>query len=142
MPSRHTGLNARQPQEPPYGGSPTTSPDLVSDGPEVVPGAVELMRAGFEPTESLTGAAWISQVWPEEHRAKLQETRTARIIDPADEDVWFIRSPWPGISTDEALTIVWANLPRGEEDSWHALARAILAWPASKAVEAYQATSE
>lgn len=142
VPAKHTGLNATQPQEPSYGGSPTTSPELISDGPEVVPGALELMRAGFEPLESLTGAAWISQVWPEDHRSKLHETRKARIIDPSDEDVWFIRSPWPGISTEDALSIVWANLPRDDEDSWYALAGAILAWPASKAVEAYNAVSE
>jgi hypothetical protein len=114
------------------GATPAAAPELITDGPETLPGAAELIRAGFEPLESMTGASWVAEAWPDEDRASLPESRLDRIFEPRDETVWFVRSPWPGISVDDALTIIWAALPRTEE-RWCEIAQEVLAWPEDRA---------
>ncbi len=39
-----------------------------TQGPDVVPGVTELRRLGVEPVEECTGALWVADVWPDDHR--------------------------------------------------------------------------
>jgi hypothetical protein len=82
-----------------------------------VPGKGALMAAGFEPIESLTGSTWIAEVWPDEHRRWLVETREAWLEQSTDSRVWFVRSPWQAIDAGQVISLIWANLA-GAEQNW------------------------
>lgn len=88
--------------EPLNGRSPLPEDDdevhaLVIEPPESVPGAAGLLAEGFVALEGLTGATWVGEAWPEEHRRLLPETRAAWLTDLDDGKLWFVRSPWPTI---------------------------------------------
>jgi hypothetical protein len=112
------------------GDEPSSSSDLPQ--PEQVParelpGALEFVDAGFEPLEELTGVTWIGEHWPAEHRRSLTETRSENLAFDHDV-VWFVRSPWPSLTAAEAISLVWAHLPREDENAWPAVAQQILSW--------------
>jgi hypothetical protein len=130
--SRFSGLNKSGRVASSSGRPAQTERGLPAIGPVTLEGGIELIQDGFDPIESLTGSDWIATVWPEEHRRSLPETRVELLNPGADEVVWFVRSPWHGISTTDALSLVWANLGR-DESMWPAEADAILHWPASHA---------
>jgi len=97
------------------------------------------MADGFTPIENLTGVFWIAEVWPEEHRRSVPETRTEWAGLQPGERVWFLRSPWAGLSVGEALSVVWTVLRRNtdvrevDDSAWPAMAARVLAWPAERA---------
>jgi hypothetical protein len=106
----------------------------ITDGPETVPGAAELIAAGFEPIESLTGAVWVATVWPEEHRRTIPETRPGWLDEHSDGLVWFVRSPWPDIAPSDVLSILWVTLDWSTEESeQRTLAAQVLSWTAERA---------
>jgi len=127
LPDERHGLNDQR------AARPTTAPQTHypgTAGPESVPGAAEVIAEGFRPIEQLTGIYWVLSVWPDEHKRALTESRA----DSASEDglLWFIRSPWRGVSPEDALTVVWNNLPRDQEPNWPAIAAGVLAWTQSR----------
>jgi hypothetical protein len=73
------------------------------------PGAHELIGQGFIPLEDLTGDEEIVHVWPADHRYDVAETRTrAPSLDPTDDGrYWLVRSPWPAVSTEDVIDLVW-----------------------------------
>jgi hypothetical protein len=80
-------------------------------GPQAVHGVAAIIAEGFEPIESLTGILWIVEVWPAADKRSVPETRSGWLGEQPDSELWLIRSPWPDISTSDALSLVWANLP-------------------------------
>jgi hypothetical protein len=57
--------------------------------------------------------------------------------DDSDGRLWLVRSPWAGISALDALSLVWANLPRDpSEPEWPAIARQVLGWDQDRAKKA------
>jgi hypothetical protein len=102
-------LNARPPE-------PEDDDDqlyrLVVEHPETVPGAAELVDEGFVALGRLTGGTWFVEVWPEEHRRALPETRSVLLADNANAKVWFVRSPWPSISPTHVVSLVYASQTR------------------------------
>lgn len=108
-------------------------------GPETVDGAAKILAAGFVPIETLTGAFWILKQWPEQHRRSVPETRLQWLDGQPDGRLWFVRSPWNGLSASQVLSVVWANLPREDESRWPEIAGDLFTWTESQAVEAYRA---
>jgi hypothetical protein len=107
--------------------------------PETVAGAHELIAAGFEPIETLTGACWVVDHWPEEHRRFVPESRPEWLDSRPDGRLWFVRSPWDGLSAGQVLSVVWANLPRDEEPRWPRMTGDILRWTETQAHAAFGA---
>lgn len=99
---------------------------LVIEPTETVPGATELLAEGFVPLGSLTGGTWVAEAWPDEHRRVMPETRAALLTDMDDGKVWFVRSPWSGISPANALALVYVSQSRTDPDVWLDEASAIL----------------
>lgn len=108
-------------------------------GPETVDGATEIMAAGFAPIETLTGAFWVVNQWPEQHRRSVPETRPEWIDGQSDGRLWFVRSPWDGLSASQVLSVIWAHLPREDESQWPEIAGDILTWTQTRALEAFRA---
>jgi hypothetical protein len=99
---------------------------LVITPAESVRGAAELLAEGFVALEGLTGMRSVVDAWPDLHRRALPETRAASLTDFDDDEIWFVRSPWPSISPADALAMVWAGLARVGTDSMPGDAIAVL----------------
>jgi hypothetical protein len=134
---QYIGLNENAPTPDPPGLLPPPP------GPETVPGATSVIAEGFEPLESLTGAAWVINVWPAGDKRSVPETRPEWLDDDSDGRLWLVRSPWAGISALDALSLVWANLPRDpSEPEWPAIARQVLSWDQDRARNALAEMSQ
>jgi hypothetical protein len=103
-----------------------------------VAGAAEIMAAGFAPLETLTGVFWVVNHWPEQHRRSVPETRPEWIDGQPDGRLWFVRSPWDGLSASQVLSVIWAHLPREDESQWPEIAGDILTWTQTRALEAFR----
>jgi hypothetical protein len=79
-----------------------------------LPLAVPQFPLGFEPWEEFTGASWLFDLWPEEHRMVLAETRRPQIDDDPDAQIELLASPWPSLNLKEALIVLW----RWAERDW------------------------
>ena len=66
-----------------------------ADGPDVVPGVAELRKLGFEPVEEYTGALLVAEMWPDEHRRFVPETRELWLEQEPELSgrLWLLRSP-------------------------------------------------
>lgn len=87
-----------------------------ADGPGVVPGVAELRQLGFEPVEEYTGVLLVAEMWPDEHRRFVPETRELRLEDEPQLGgrLWLLRSPWPGWTLRETFAAMWRWLERPE----------------------------
>ena len=132
----HQPLSEYAPAKPPL---PSSDPEPASLPASSVVGAAELIAAGFEPLELLTGSDWIAVDWPNQRKRALPESRPDRLPDGADEQVWFVKSPWPSLAPFDALGVIWANLPRDDDVSRAEAAREILRWSDERAVAAFVA---
>jgi len=128
-------LSEYAPAKPPL---PNTDPEPESLPPSSVVGAAELIAAGCEPLEMLTGIVEIVEDWPNEYRRALPETRTDRPPGEENDAVWFIRSPWPSLTPKDALSVLWTSLPRENEASWPAVTREVLSWPDERALSVFR----
>ena len=112
-------------------------------GPDTVVGVTGLRAEGFAPIEEYTGAGWVAQVWPDEHRRWVAETRSVWLND-ADSDgrLWLVRSPWPRLSLRNALNVVWSWVERDHAslniEQHRRRSAEALAWDEAKAVEWHQ----
>src|SRR6185437_16377215 len=80
-----------------------------SPGPDTVPGVRELRAQGFLPLEEHTGAEWVGQLWPEQDRRSVAETRPVWLNDlDSDGRLWLMRSPWPSLTLDDSLSVLWS----------------------------------
>ena len=89
-----------------------------ADGPDAVPGVAELRSVGFEPVEEFTGALLVAEMWPDEHRRFVPETRQ-RWLDEEPElagRLWMLRSPWAGWTLSETFSAMWRWLERSDRD--------------------------
>jgi hypothetical protein len=116
-------------------GTHTTSAIEVP-GPNSVPGVTALRGDGFEPVEELTGALWIAEVWPEQHRRSVAETRTEWLDDNRDGRLWLVRSPWAALSADDVFTMLWPwALDRTlDEQIMRSRATELLRWDEARAI--------
>jgi hypothetical protein len=110
----------------------------VGPGPDEVAGVTEARLAGFTPIEELTGRTELATVWPAGHRRSVAETRALWVDE--QPRLWLVRSPWPSISVDDAVAVVWLHLegrpggramPQPPDDL--RLARDVLRWPEARA---------
>src|SRR6478736_5672689 len=96
-----------------------------ADGPDVVPGVAALRKLGFEPVEEYTGALLVAEMWPDEHRRFVPETRETWLEDEPELGgrLWLLRSPWVGWTLRETFNAMWRWLerPNGEYDAEHLL---------------------
>lgn len=118
------------------------------EGPDVVPGVPAIRELGFEPVEEYTGALWVADVWPDEHRRSVPETRDFWLTSMPETGgrVWLVRSPWPSLALREVFNAMWRWAERrgdGEYDADLARSRAaeFLSWPEDRA-RGWQAYSE
>ena len=88
--------------------SVTSAP--AGPGVETVPGVQALVAAGWVPLETMTGLLRVGEVWPDDYRRSVPDTRDA------DSTVWLVRSPWPGMSVRGALNTVWSAMERDGRD--------------------------
>lgn len=90
----------------------------AAEGPDAVPGVTELRRLGFEPVEELTGALLVAEMWPEEHRQFVPETRDAWLVSMPELGgrLWLLRSPWPGWTLLETFNAMWRWLERPDAE--------------------------
>jgi hypothetical protein len=87
----------------------TTSATGDSPGADTVAGVASLRAQGFEPIEAYTGFVQVAELWPPEHRRRVEETREWRLADPeCGGKLWLVRSPWPAFGLQDALNVVWA----------------------------------
>jgi hypothetical protein len=108
-------------------------------GPETVVGVDGLRARGFQPIEGLTGAVWVAQLWPEDHRGWVSETRLAWLND-ADSDgrLWLVRSPWPSLDLNDTMIVLWSWAERDNTHDMEELRRRVseaLAWNETTAIE-------
>lgn len=130
-------LNATSPPDDQDRPRSVVSPPPDSARVRQLAGADELIAAGFEPLEELTGTISIGQQWPEAHRRSLPETRPEN-LEIGEDVVWFVRSPWPSLTAAEAIDLVWSQLPRDDDESgWPAKAREVLSWPEALAQDVF-----
>lgn len=73
------------------------------------PGVTDLAAQGFRPIEELTGDMEVAQLWPEEHRRAVRETRREWLEDAPDGLCWLVRSPWPAIPLFEVIRLMWSH---------------------------------
>jgi len=99
-----------------------------------VVGAAELIAAGFEPLELLTGSTTLAGDWPNQHKRSLSETRPDRLPDDQGELVWFVRSPWPRLTPEQVLDLITTYLTHDNEPRWPEVTREIFAWSDERAV--------
>jgi len=123
---------------------PETRPVYTEPQPEPLPassvvGAAELIAAGFEPLESFTGDIWITDDWPEGHKRSLPESRPDWLPECEGEQVWFVTSPWPSLTPQQVLNLVWAHLTEENEPRWPEVRREIFGWSDERAVAAFVA---
>jgi hypothetical protein len=100
----------------------------------------ELATQGFEPIEAYTGAIWVAQLWPDEHRRSVAETRPVSVDEShRDGRLWLVRSPWPGLSVEDSLNVLWTWVERDhaglDEDIWRQRVSEALDWDAPTATE-------
>jgi hypothetical protein len=118
----------------------TTSAVATGSGPDTVVGVSELRSQGFSPIEEHTGAFWVAQIWPEQHRRSVAETRSSWLDDPhSDGRLWLVRSPWPVLSLTDSLNVLWSWIERDQitidEDHWRQRAGEALGWDEATALE-------
>jgi hypothetical protein len=123
----------------PLGGlfGPHTTATAVSPGAESVAGVEQLMREGYEPVENYTGAVWVAELWPGEHRRSVPETRTSWLDDELDGRLWLVRSPWATLTLDEVFALLWRWVERDHQldnDIWRERVAEVLAWSQPQAV--------
>lgn len=87
-----------------------------NDGPDVVPGVAELRRLGFEPVEEYTGMLLVAEMWPDDHRRFVPETRQPRLEPKLGGRLWLLRSPWAGWTLIETFNAMWRWLERPDGD--------------------------
>ena len=110
-----------------------------ADGPDVVPGVAELRTLGFEPVEEYTGALLVAEMWPDEHRRFVPETRESWLENEPDLGgrLWLLRSPWAGWTLRATFNAMWRWLdrPDAEYDREYVLAGVadFLRWDESEA---------
>ena len=110
-----------------------------TDGPDVVPGVAELRKLGFEPVEEYTGALLVAEMWPDEHRRFVAETRKLWLEQEPELGgrLWLLRSPWAGWTLRETFAAMWRWLerPDGDYDADYLLAGVadFLRWDESEA---------
>jgi hypothetical protein len=112
----------------------------VSPGPDIVTGVAELRAQGFQPIEEYTGAFWVGQLWPEDHRRSVAETRSVWLDDPnSDGRLWLARSPWPTLRLEDSLNVLWTWVERDhaalDADLWRQRVSEALGWDETTAVE-------
>jgi hypothetical protein len=105
----------------------------VGPGPDTVPGVADLRAQGYEPIEHYTGAVGVGRLWPQNHRASVPETRSVWLADPSsDGRLWMVRSPWPTLSLQDSLNVLWTWVERDhaslDEDLWRERVSEALAW--------------
>jgi hypothetical protein len=95
-------------------------------GPDVVPGVAELRKLGFEPVEEHTGMLLVAEMWPDEHRRFVPETRELWLEEEPQLGgrLWLLRSPWKGWTLSETFTAMfrWLERPDVEGDPDYLLA--------------------
>jgi hypothetical protein len=105
------------------------------------PAVVEAREKGFVPVREVTGIPdALGPLWPAEHRLWLDELGPSPVEGSYDEvlDRWLVRSPWPSLSVDRALGVVWRWVERDpfpdEDEAWRARVLDVLGWPESEAL--------
>jgi hypothetical protein len=83
-------------------------------GPDVVAGVAELRAEGFEPIEEHTGALWVADVWPDDDKRSVPETRPYWLANETQthDRVWLLRSPWPTLTVREVFAVLWTWIER------------------------------
>ena len=110
-----------------------------ADGPDVVPGVAELRKLGFEPVEEYTGALLVAEVWPDEHRRFVPDTRQSWLEEEPQLGgrLWLLRSPWTGWTLRETFNAMWRWVERPDVeydgDYWLPAASDFLRWDESEA---------
>jgi len=126
-----------------FGPHTTTAP--AAPGADTVAGVAQLTIEGYEPVESHTGATWVAELWPDEHRRSVPETRPAWSADEAlTGRLWLIRSPWASLTLDEVFALLWRWVERDQElDEVVRRQRVseVLAWTQPQAMAWYEASS-
>ena len=104
-------------------------------------GVVAARKQGFVPAREVTGIPHhLGPLWPAEHRLWLDELGPSP-VEHADHEVldrWLVRSPWPALSVDQTLGVVWRWVERDsfphEDEVWRARILEALGWPESEAL--------
>jgi hypothetical protein len=105
------------------------------------PGLVEARKQGFVPAREVTGIPdRLGSVWPAEHRLWLDELGPGPLEHTHEEvlDRWLVRSPWPSLSVEQALGVMWRWVEREPfqdfGEAWRTRVLEVLRWPESEAL--------
>ena len=123
-----------------------TTGTSVTEGPDTVDGVADLRAQGFEPIEEHTGAIEVAELWPEDHRRWVSETREAWLDDTNDDGrLWLVRSPWPSLSLPDALNVLWSWSERDQSrltpQLWRQRLSEALAWDDATAADWHRRTA-
>lgn len=94
-----------------------------------------LVDEGFTPLESITGALFLADAWPQSDRRALPATNPEEAQRLPEGKHWFVRSPWPPIALRDVFGLVTRALdesidamtPRYDEEQVKAHVRKLLA---------------
>lgn len=114
------------------------APTRIDVRPPATPHPVvaALMAQGWNPLHAHTGVGDdLAPAWPTEHLATLPDD-----VEPDDERRWLVRSPWPSLTVDEAIGVVWSWVERPPVDlsdlaTREARIREVLTWSDDRARE-------
>jgi hypothetical protein len=127
-------------------GPHTVSAAAHSNVGEDLPVVTQLRREGFEPVERYTGAVWVAELWPEEHRRSVPETRAWALEDQPGARVWLVRSPWPAIDLEAVFALLWRWVERDRESLsdavWRSRVAEVFGWNETRARDWYRASEQ
>ena len=89
--------------------------------------------------EDYTGTLLVAEMWPDEHRRFVPETRELWLEQKPElgGQLWLLRSPWAGWTLQETFNAMWKWLerPDGKYDADYVLPRLadFLRWEESEA---------
>ncbi len=107
--------------------------------PPARPDVTALVDAGFAPLEYFTGStAELGPLWPAEHSRALPELRDDAW--DAAQPIWFVESPWPGLSVTDVLTALWPWVEQDratlDRSAWHDRVLEAFRWSQTEALTA------
>lgn len=86
---------------------------------------------GYEPLERHT-SAWVGEAWPTEHK------RLVPFVNPEQNaPTWFVTSPWPSLSAEQAARLVAAYVPAENTARSKDTLQEVLGWSDEQAYSAF-----
>lgn len=105
---------------------------------ELPAGASEAVDEGLVPLSVFTETTWLGDLWPDEHKRLTRFPTPHPGAGEALSPGWFIRSPWPSLTTEQSVRLVETYVPHERTPESAGRAREVLGWSEHEAHTAFQ----